>query len=534
MANTPSWIGKKLSDRYEIEELLGQGGMASVYKALDPNLRRTVAIKLIHSHLSKDPEFVSRFEEEAAAVAQIRHSNIIQVYDFDNDGDDYYMVLEYILGETLQERLNRLAKNNRFMSLEDAIMTITSICDALQYTHTRGMIHRDIKPANIMSTVEGQTILMDFGVAKIVGGKEHTATGAVVGTARYMSPEIIKGEKPDFSVDIYSTGVTLFESLSGKPPFVADSVMSTLMMHINDPVPDLREINDKVPESLVLVIGKALEKDKNDRYTSAAEFAEALRAIETSINIQEIAVSIDPIPSKAMTEPHTSLPSPRASIIEEPTGHSTQDINNGGSATVSAPSSEITHLEASHPPDTGNAKRDLFTGRSLITIIAGGLLLLSAVSFFWNRALTSNLEDTTADGAAALVIPTETDTSGMEFLPSVSPDLVLIPTATAPPEPYVLIMNISINGSNYIVEYVTYGYTEILPGQHIHFFFNNIPPDQAGVGGSGPWYVWGGPRPFDKYTLGERPAGATQICAMVANPNHTVIMDTGNCFDLPG
>jgi parallel beta-helix repeat protein len=281
----PSWIGQKLGGRYEIEELVGRGGMSAVYKGTDPNLRRTVAIKLIHSHLSEDPQFVSRFEVEAAAVAQLKHPNVIQVFDFDHDEDTYYMVLEFIPGETLQERLKRLGAASQRLSPKEAIKIAASICDALDYAHKRGMIHRDVKPANIMLSLQGQAILMDFGIAKIIGGKEHTATGAVVGTAMYMSPEQAKGELPDARVDVYALGVTLFEMLSGRPPFESDSAMTLMMMHVNDPVPDLSEITPDVPQQLVAVVGKALAKDREQRFQTAADFASALR----SIDLQKVA-----------------------------------------------------------------------------------------------------------------------------------------------------------------------------------------------------------------------------------------------------
>ncbi|MCI0893196.1 MAG: serine/threonine protein kinase, partial [Chloroflexi bacterium] len=167
----PSWIGRSLGGRYKIEELLGEGGMSSVYKATDPNLRRTVAVKLIHPHLSKDPEFVSRFEEEAAAVARLKHPNVIQVFDFDHDADTYYMVLEYVPGETLQERLKDLAGTGNRLTAKETIEIASRISGALHYAHERGMIHRDVKPANIILDDRGQPILMDFGIAKIIGGK---------------------------------------------------------------------------------------------------------------------------------------------------------------------------------------------------------------------------------------------------------------------------------------------------------------------------------------------------------------------------
>jgi serine/threonine protein kinase len=187
-----NWRGRTLGGRYRIEEILGRGGMSAVYKATDPNLNRVVAVKLIHPHLSDNPEFVVRFKEEATAVAQLRHPNIVQVFDFDNDGDTFYMILEFVPGETLQDRLKRLNAAQRHLSVTDAIKFTAQICDAAEYAHQRGMIHRDIKPANVMLDINGQAILMDFGIAKIVGGQQHTATGATVGTALYMSPEQIR------------------------------------------------------------------------------------------------------------------------------------------------------------------------------------------------------------------------------------------------------------------------------------------------------------------------------------------------------
>jgi serine/threonine protein kinase len=271
MAN--NLTGKTISNRYIVEEILGQGGMSSVYKGTDPNLKRVVAIKVIHPHLSSNSDFVQRFEEEAAAVAQLRHHGIIQVYDFNRDDDLYYMILEFVPGETLQDHLKRLNDSGRKLSHSQAIEYMASICDAVDYAHQRGMIHRDIKPANLMLTTTGQVILMDFGIAKIVGGTRHTATGAVVGTAMYMSPEQIKGEQPDRRTDVYSLGVTLFEMVSGRPPFDAQSAMTLMMMHINDPIPNIKSLNPEVPDALVAIINKALAKDPNNRYQTTAQMA---------------------------------------------------------------------------------------------------------------------------------------------------------------------------------------------------------------------------------------------------------------------
>ena len=238
-----------------------------------------MAIKLIHPHLSSDPEFVRRFEQEAAAVAQLRYPNIIQVFDFNHDGDLYYMVLEHVPGQTLQSKLAALDAARQQLPLKDSISIMTTITEAVAYAHSRGMIHRDLKPANVMLTPSGQPILMDFGVAKMLGGTHHTATGAIVGTAKYMSPEQARGERPDERTDVYSLGVMLYELVAGQPPFDADTTVAVLMKHVTQPVPDIRQIRRDIPEGLVAIIEKALKKKPEERYHSAAGMAEALKAV---------------------------------------------------------------------------------------------------------------------------------------------------------------------------------------------------------------------------------------------------------------
>lgn len=284
----PTWIGRTLSGRYHIDELLGQGGMSAVYKATDPNLQRVVAIKIIHSHLSGDPDFIKRFEREAAAVAHLRHSNIIQVYDFNHDGDAYYIVFEYIAGVTLQDRLKKLNELHQQMPAGEAIDIAVGLGEAVHYAHKQGLVHRDIKPANVMLNSRNEPILMDFGIAKIVGGAKHTATGATLGTAQYMSPEQIKGEAIDARTDIYALGITLFEMLGGRSPFDADSTMAVMMMHVQNPVPDLRDIRRDVPVDVVMILKKAMAKEPDGRYQNAAQFVEALRNVRLNLPTEEV------------------------------------------------------------------------------------------------------------------------------------------------------------------------------------------------------------------------------------------------------
>jgi serine/threonine protein kinase len=278
-----SWIGETIGGRYEIDSLLGQGGMSAVYGATDPNLRRMVAIKLIHPHLSVNPNFVNRFKEEAAAVARLRHPNIVQVHDFDVDGETYYMVMEYLAGESLQSHLKRLNAAHRYIPYLKAIQICTQICRALGYAHNHELIHRDIKPANIMLDLHGNAILMDFGIVKIIGGEYHTATGATLGTVMYMSPEQMRSEKVDEQSDIYSLGVTLYEMISGRVPYQADSVPTLMMMALNDPLPDLRESRKGIPQGLLDIVEKALAKEKTDRFQTMEDMAAALERVEKEV-----------------------------------------------------------------------------------------------------------------------------------------------------------------------------------------------------------------------------------------------------------
>lgn len=517
--NSPSWIGKTLSGRYKIEALLGQGGMSGVYKATDPNLKRVVAVKLIHPHLSTDPMFVQRFESEAAAVARLRHPNIVQVYDFNNDDGTYYMVLEFIAGETLQDRLKRLAENNRQLSLEETLKFLLNISDAMGYAHQRGIVHRDIKPANIMLDVQGQAILMDFGIVKIMGGDSHTTTGALVGTARYMAPEIIRGTSPDQRADIYSLGVTLFEMLSGRPPFVSDSAMTLMMMHLNDPVPDVRDFRSDVPVEIKFILEKCLAKDRDNRYQSAEELnADIKRVLEGDKKTSATTIRV-PVKEKV-----TVTPPPPAVVESQP------------QQTYTPPSSSYTPPLSYTPLPTGVTAQP----RSFRTIgfIGAGILglICLVVAFAIGSSMLSDIF------APVSPTPTETPTFVFTETPIAAENPIVdslsetpIPEASATPTgPYVVITSITLENNVYVVNYEVGNFE----GQnyHVHMFFDTVPPENAGSPGLGPWkltYGNYGPSPFTQYGPANRPPTASQMCALVANPNHTVILNTGNCVNLP-
>jgi serine/threonine protein kinase len=563
--------------------------MSAVYKVTDPNLNRVVAGKLIHPHLSDNPEFVLRFREEATAVAQLRHPNIVQVFDFNNDDDIYYMIMEFVPGETLQARLKRLNAAQRHLSVTDAIEFAAQICDAAEYAHQRGMVHRDIKPANVILDINGQAILMDFGIAKIVGGQQHTATGATVGTALYMSPEQIRGLQVDGRSDIYSIGVTLFEMIRGRPPYEADSAMTLLMMHLNDPVPDLRQLRPETPPALVAVIEKALAKDRDGRFQSAAEMAVTLRAVGS---------------------PSAASPGPRTPVQEIPLAATVAETPPPGPPPAAVPAgSEVQPLE-SRPASvagvgTGEKERSpsgllskLPLSPTLLAGVGAGLILLLILAFVLGGALSGGDDGTsglaqgftgtptlqaegdtataqaqalnatgTAQALAAVASTTATPTAVAEptatEVPTNTPvpptattaatataepptattaPVVIytpIPTNTPLPGPYARINQITVQGNDYVVEYETIGFTETLEQWHTHFFFNTVDPNQAGVPGTGPWIVYYGPSPFRGYKVSDRPAGAALMCVRVANADHSLYstpegsIDTGNCAYLP-
>lgn len=516
--NQPSWIGKTLSNRYRIDALLGQGGMSAVYRATDPNLKRVVAIKLIHAHLSSDPMFVQRFEGEAAAVANLRHPNIVQVYDFNNDAGTYYMVLEFIAGETLQERMKRLVEDGRQLSLEDTLKFLINISDAMGYAHQRGMVHRDIKPANIMLDVQGQAILMDFGIVKIMGGESHTTTGALVGTARYMSPEIIRGTSPDHRADIYSLGVTMFEMLSGRPPFVSDSAMTLMMMHLNDPVPDVRGFRSDVPVEIKHILEKCLAKDRENRYQNASELIADLKRSLDGLKKLDVATSTMKV-SQVKPQVPTSTP-----ITAQPISIPQQQFN-------------------TPPPSTGNIETPAKKSSKQWLVGAGvaGLLcfiVFICASIIWrnfNIGRNFNRNNVIATNTAITTSQIEFTATSVAVITEAPPTNTATPELTATPStPYVVITSITLENNLYVVNYEVANFGE--QNLHVHMFFDTVPPEQAGSPGSGPWkltYGKYGPSPFTQYGPADKPTGATQICALVANSNHSIILNTGNCVTLP-
>ncbi len=258
---------------YTITERIGEGGMAVVYKGYQEALNRYVAIKVLRQELSSDKEFVARFQQEALAVANLNHPNILHVYDAGRAHNRYYIAMAYVEGGTLKDLLGQGP-----LDVESVCTVGSQIADALDYAHRRGLIHRDVKPSNVLITADGRPLLTDFGIAKaLYEAQQLTRTGISIGTPEYMAPEQASEKPPDGRTDIYALGILLYEMLTGHVPFAADTPLATLYMQVHRSPPPLRQVNGNIPTWLEEIVNKALAKDPNDRYARAGELATALR-----------------------------------------------------------------------------------------------------------------------------------------------------------------------------------------------------------------------------------------------------------------
>ena len=269
-----------LSNRYEIDAVLGQGGMARVFKGTDRVLGRTVAVKVLSPQFAGDDQFVSRFRREAQAAAALNHPNIVSVFDTGDQGDVHYIVMEYVEGRTLRDAIRQEGP----LHPERAVEITEEVARALAAAHEAGLVHRDIKPGNIMLTFDGSDAkVMDFGIARTTTGDTLTQTAAVLGTASYLSPEQAQGQSVDARTDIYSLGCVLYEMLTGRPPFAGESPVSIAYKHVREnPVPP-SHLNGDVTPALEAVVMKMLAKNPANRYQTAHELLEDLERVRQGI-----------------------------------------------------------------------------------------------------------------------------------------------------------------------------------------------------------------------------------------------------------
>jgi serine/threonine-protein kinase len=267
--------GDLIADRYELEELVGTGGMSSVFRAHDRQLERSVAIKILHEHYAEDPEYLERFRREARAVARLSHPNIVTVIDRGADDGRQYIVFEHVEGENLKELVLRSGR----LPVRRALELALAVADGLAFAHDHGLVHRDVKPQNVLLSNEGEVKVTDFGIARSMH-VEHgvTQTGTVLGTGEYLAPEQASGKPVSPATDVYSLGIVLWELLAGEVPFVGENFVAVALRHVNEPPQRLRERRPDVSPRLEAAVDRALAKDPARRFPSMAAFANELRA----------------------------------------------------------------------------------------------------------------------------------------------------------------------------------------------------------------------------------------------------------------
>jgi len=298
-------IGTVLSDRYRLEAKLGSGGMSTVYLARDEVLDRPVAVKLMHREMTEQPDQLERFNQEARAVAKLSNPNVVAVIDAGEDNGRPYIVLEYVQGETLKQRISRVGA----LDATEAFAYGLEVAQGLGVAHEVGMVHRDVKPQNVLIDSTGRAKLTDFGISRQLNDEGVTATGRVIGTTDYVAPEQAMGKDVDPRSDIYSLGIVLYEMLTGDVPFEADNQIGVAMKHVNEPIPDIQVQRPDISAASARVVEKATAKDPDDRYDTIEEMSEDLQA----------ALEVEAIRAGGTTGEATSVldavPPPRRQVV---------------------------------------------------------------------------------------------------------------------------------------------------------------------------------------------------------------------------
>ncbi len=271
----PAVVDEVIAGRFELEELVGKGGMSSVYRAQDRLLERTVAIKLLHEHYSRDEDYVERFRREARAAAQLSHPNIVTVIDRGEDSGRQFIVFEYIDGQNLKE----LIQSKGRLPVRTALELSIEAGHALAFAHQHGLVHRDVKPQNVLLG-NGEVKVTDFGIARSADVQQGlTQTGTVLGTSDYIAPEQASGQPVSALSDVYSLGVVVYELLAGEPPYSGENFVAVAMQHVNDPVPSVAAVRPDVPLRLDAALRRAMAKEPGDRFASMADFVAELEAV---------------------------------------------------------------------------------------------------------------------------------------------------------------------------------------------------------------------------------------------------------------
>jgi serine/threonine protein kinase len=428
-------IGKRIG-QYEILEMLGKGGMATVYRAFHPSMERYVAVKIIHQALAQDQAGKDRFRQEARLITRLEHPHLLPVYDYSPDNDPPYIVMRYLEGGTLKDVL----EVKKILPLNEVAYLMRQIASALDYAHRLGVIHRDIKPSNIMVDADGNGYLADFGIARISGEAGMTQTGFAVGTPGYMSPEQGMGvANISSATDVYALGVMAFEMLTGQSPYKGDTPMAVLMKHIQSPVPSAVAFNKELPEAVDEVFEKAMAKEPSNRYQTAGELAAELSTLVSKGDINRSPENIRTVAVKAIQEIKENRDeSALNKLIKDFEGTRSE-----GMKAVTLPDTPTTMEKAVPPP----ANRMPF----IVGAVAALVILGLAAFFLFNAGAANQAATSTAEAVAAqdtLTVraalafattdvgpntPSDEATTGLSPTDTLRPTNTLVPTATASP-----------------------------------------------------------------------------------------------------
>lgn len=381
-------MSKIIAERYELLELIGQGGMADVYLAKDIILSRTIAIKILRTSLARDPIYVTRFQREASAAAALSHKNIVEIYDVGEDEDKYYIVMEYVPGTTLKE----LILKRGALHYVEAIDIMKQVVSGIAKAHQLGIVHRDLKPQNILVTDSGVAKIADFGIASMQSLAQVTQTDVIMGSLHYLAPELARGEKATVQSDIYALGIVFYELLRGEVPFNGESPVNIALKHMQEDLPSLLEFNPSIPQSVENIIIKATAKNLNDRYHSVNEMLDDLNTCLSRTNEEKLTFAYDSEP-----EPTIVLDS-REMFNADNTGDTKADKE---------PINEAKQEEKGLKKIINKFKR--LNPKAKVGIIAGVIFVIAVIAFFLyanirpDTNLMPDLEGKTKKEAVALL-----------------------------------------------------------------------------------------------------------------------------------
>ncbi len=422
---------KEKIGRYRIKSEIGRGGMATVYHAYDPNFERDVAIKILPQAYLHDPQFRERFEREAKMIASLEHPAIVPVYDFGEEDGQPFIVMRYMAGSSLADRLQQGA-----LSVDETARIISRLAPALDAAHARGIIHRDLKPGNVLFDQYGNAFLSDFGIARIVQESAVTLTGEnIIGTPAYMSPEQVQGDKAiDGRSDTYALGVLVYQMLTGQVPYRSETSAKVMMMHLLEPVPNIRAAKEDLPSTCERVIEQAMAKNPDDRFSTAGELATALDLAARGEDSSQV--------TRILGEDQTVISQPKTSSSPPQDGHAIPSTQPG-----------VQLQPVVHKKGRSSA---LIFGIIVIILLCGGTILFGGFAL-WDQqvngslamfapatvtytyspsdtpilpSLTTELDADTATAVSPLITPTSTEPT-LEF--TETPEVTI--TSTPPPEP---------------------------------------------------------------------------------------------------